>query len=267
MNNDTSSWVLPLLLAVIVAGGAWYYWSNLQKQAAELPPEPVAAVEEETEPQIGPLHPMEVPEYDPADRPELVELPPLGESDQYLKLELTELFGDSVGRLLADSRIIERVVATVDNLPRGHVAERLRPVTALPGAFEVYEESAGQFAISQDSYERYDPLVDIVANVEINELMGLYQRYYPLFQSAYEDLGYPDGYFNDRLVEAIDDMLAAPAVQDPVMLVRPHVMYEFADPDLEARSAGQKLMLRMGGDNAARVREKLEELRAAVAAR
>ena len=34
------------------------------------------------------------------------------------------------------------------------------------------------------------------------------------------------------------------------------------DPDLEARSAGQKLMLRLGSDNQAVVERKLHELRA-----
>jgi hypothetical protein len=39
------------------------------------------------------------------------------------------------------------------------------------------------------------------------------------------------------------------------------VLYEFADPDLETRSAGQKIMLRMGPENAARVKAKLWQLR------
>jgi hypothetical protein len=38
-------------------------------------------------------------------------------------------------------------------------------------------------------------------------------------------------------------------------------MYEFADPDLEARSAGQKILLRMGAGNAGRVKAKLRDFR------
>jgi len=37
-----------------------------------------------------------------------------------------------------------------------------------------------------------------------------------LFQQSYEDLGYPGQYFNDRLVEVIDDMLKTPDVQGPI---------------------------------------------------
>ena len=81
--------------------------------------------------------------------------------------------------------------------------------------------------------------------VEAKRLVAAYVRLYPLFQTAYQELGYPNGYFNDRLVQAIDDLLAAPDIAAP-RLVQPKVLYEFADADLEERSAGQKIMLRMG---------------------
>ena len=43
-------------------------------------------------------------------------------------------------------------------------------------------------------------------------------------------------------------------------------MYIYADPTLEARPAGQKLLIRMGPENAAVIKAKLVELRAAVTA-
>ena len=39
------------------------------------------------------------------------------------------------------------------------------------------------------------------------------------------------------------------------------VLYEFADPELEDLSPGQKLLLRMGGEHRATVKEKLREFR------
>ena len=74
-------------------------------------------------------------------------------------------------------------------------------------------------------------------------------------------LGYPDGYFNDRLVEVIDHLLATPEIEDPVRVVRPHVLYEYEDPALESLSAGQKLLLRTGPDHAVVVKQFLEEMR------
>ncbi len=74
-------------------------------------------------------------------------------------------------------------------------------------------------------------------------------------------MGYPSAYFNDRLIEVIDHLLAAPEVKDPVSLVQPAVRYEFADPALQSLSAGQRIMLRMGNANAMKVKAKLREIR------
>jgi hypothetical protein len=101
----------------------------------------------------------------------------------------------------------------------------------------------------------------LVQGVDIDQLGSLYIRYYPLFQQAYEDLGYPGQYFNDRLVEVIDHLLQTPDLQQPIQLKQGKVFYEYADPALEARSAGQKLLMRMGPQNEAAIKAKLKELR------
>jgi hypothetical protein len=97
------------------------------------------------------------------------------------------------------------------------------------------------------------------------QLATLYFRYYPLFQQAYRDLGNPDGYFNDRLVEVIDHLLATPDVPEPIRLVRPKVMYEYADPKLQALSSGQKLLIRLDSAQRRTALAQLRALRAAVA--
>lgn len=267
MDRDISPWLVPVLLAAGVGAAAWYYWSTMEQEATSSPltQQPAPNLSPEPEPKSGPQYPMPSSDFVDGARPELRSLPPLDDSDQYFKLELADLFGDPIGALMADTRVIARVVATVDNLPRRHVAERIRPVTALSDTFVAESEGGSLYAISAQSYRRYDTLVAIIDNTEIGELSDLYHRYYPLFQKAYVELGYPDGYFNDRLVQAIDDMLAAPEPTGTIYLVRPHVLYEFEDPDLEARSSGQKLMLRMGTENAAKVNLKLQQLREAIA--
>ena len=99
-------------------------------------------------------------------------------------------------------------------------------------------------------------------SLDTGRLMGV--RYYPLFQQAYRELGYPKGFFNDRLIQALDELLDTPSIPEPVGLVQPRLLYQFADPDLEARSAGQKIMIRMGGANAARVKAVLRAIRSEV---
>ena len=61
-------------------------------------------------------------------------------------------------------------------------------------------------------------------------------------------------------------LLATPECQGTIALVRPNVMYIYADPTLEALPAGQKLLIRMGPENAAAIKAKLTELRAVITA-
>ena len=88
-----------------------------------------------------------------------------------------------------------------------------------------------------------------------------YKRDYPLFQQAYRELGYPHGYFNDRLLVAIDDMLQAPEPQGPVAVNQSGTRYLLADAQWQSRSVGQKLLLRMGPSNEAQVKAKLRMIR------
>lgn len=262
MRKDTLQWLVPVALAVGVAGALWFYWA--QSRGPERQTEQEAPPTDESPAAVAPAQPAHpLPDDERAkDKPALRPLPPLDRSDQYFELALTDLLGDPIGERLVDARLIERIVATVDNLPRDQVAERIRPLSSIPGQFAVDGEGDnGEFAINPENFRRYDDLVAMIAGADTADVVELYKRFYPLFQKAYADLGYPDGYFNDRVVEVIDHLLATPDVDGPIALVRPHVLYEFADPELEKLSSGQKVLLRIGSENAAAVKAKLREFR------
>lgn len=261
MQNQSSQWYIPIILAVGAALALWFYWSRLEETPPVPEPEPPPVVEPaETLP--GPLHPVEPLADETQERPELVPLPALDQSDDYFKLEIADVFGAAIEDRLAETRVIERIVATVDNLSRPHVAERIRPLGRLDDPFVVdSQDDSGEFFISTGNYRRYDALVAMVMAADLDSVVDLYRRYYPLFQDAYVSLGYPDGYFNDRLVEVIDHLLRTPDIGDPVPLVQPHVLYEYADPDLEALSSGQKLLLRMGREHRNELETRLRDLR------
>ncbi len=252
-----SNKAIPALAAVLLLGSAaaWHWWPRIAPTAA-LPP-PVTAPPEAEAPIANPM--TAAPEAGAA------ALPALGESDAPFTAALAALPGaGALGAFLRPENLIRHLVATVDNLPRHRLAEELRPLKATGGALLV---SGGdeQATLDARNAARYAPLIAILGRVDMRAANGLYQHYYPLFQRAYQDLGYPQGYFNDRLVGVIDHLLATPHPAGPPALVRPKVYWEFADPELEARSSGQKLLLRMGNDNAAVVERKLRELRALVA--
>jgi hypothetical protein len=248
--------------AVVVLGllGAVYYYKYhnavpAPPAVAEAPHPPVQAPQAATEPAVR----NPIPETSDA-----TPLPPLKESDPDVRESLMSVFGaKTISQFLVPENVVRHIVVTVDNLPRKKVAIELRPVKPTPGATATATQ-ADITTLGAANFERYAPLIKVVQNTDTKTLTNVYFRLYPLFQQSYEDLGYPGQYFNDRLVEVIDDMLKTPDVQGPIELTQPKVFYEYADPKLEALSAGQKLLLRMGPANEAIMKAKLRELRKAV---
>jgi len=248
--------------AIVVIGllGAVYYYKYRSSVpevpvVKEAPKPPVEAPQAATEPAVR----NPIPETTDA-KP----LPPLKESDHDVRQSLVDVFGaKAVTQFLVPENIVRHIVVTVDNLPRKKVAIELRPVKPTPGTTATASQGDST-TIASANFERYAPFIKVVQNTDTKTLTSVYFRLYPLFQQSYEDLGYPGQYFNDRLVEVIDDMLKAPDVQGPIELTQPRVFYEYADPKLEGLSAGQKLLLRMGPTNEAAMKAKLREFRKAI---
>jgi hypothetical protein len=145
------------------------------------------------------------------------------------------------------------------------------PVTPAPDRFLVRAQGDAT-VISADNGLRYTPYVLLLESIDLRQAVRLYFRMYPQLQRAYVELGYPRQYFNDRLVEVIDLLLATPDVEQPLRVrlpqvrgpiapPRPWVMYEFEHPSLDELASGQKLLLRMGPVNQRRVKLKLAEIR------
>lgn len=188
-------------------------------------------------------------------------LPELDDSDAAFGEAVSGLTGEHAG-LLVINHLIRRIVVTVDNLPGERLPLARSPVRPAEGSFRVAGEGEAM-SIAADNAARYTRYVRLAEALPAERVVALYARFYPLFQAAYEELGYgPAAQFNDRLVAVIDHLVAAPEVSGPVRLVQPKVRYLFADARLEGLSAGQKIMIRMGTDNATRVKARLREIRA-----
>ena len=217
-------------------------------------PEPAAAQLEVKPAEPAILYP--VPEAQTA------QLPSLDSSDQTLRDALVNYFGrQSVQQLFGLDNIVRHMVVTVDNLPRETVATRLLPTKPVRGAFLV-SKTGGETTLSAANAARYLPYVELAKRTDAAQLVSMYAGFYPLFQTAYVELGYPKGYFNDRLVAVVDHLLAAPTVDGPVRLTQPHSGYKYAEPQLESASAGPKIQIRRGSQNASVIKAKLREIRA-----
>jgi DUF3014 family protein len=252
-------WSAGIVIAGAIALGVYYrYYSPAPSSA----PPPQAVAPKPAPPPVPAIqHPIPPAAEQPAHP-----LPPLDQSDPVVRDSLSGLLGQpAVEKLIVPHQIIRDVVVTVDNLPRKKVAAELRPLQPTPGETAVDQQGAAT-TLSEQNYARYAALMDVVRSTDPKALAAIYFRMYPLFQQAYENLGYPGKYFNDRMVQAVDSLLATPDVQGPIALVRPKVFYQFADPNLEALPAGQKLLIRMGPQNAAIIKQKLRQFRDAITA-
>ena len=249
--------MLAIVVLAALAGGGYYWWSTRQAPPPPVPAAPAAEVAPAEQASAAPAieHPLE--KAPPPAEP----LPTLAQSDVALQDVLAGLFGGTAfTRLFYPDDIVRRFVAAIDNLPRHSVALRVMPIKPVGGPFKVVGPE-GALVIGADNAARYAPYVKAVEAVDSAKLVAAYVRLYPLFQQAYAELGYPSRYFNDRVFEVIDHLLAAPDAPDEIALAQPKVLYEYADPSLEKLSAGQKMMLRLGHDNEARVKAKLREIK------
>lgn len=265
--------LVPLIVLVIVAAGAGWWFMRPAPPVPE-PATVLAPVEMATPPAPAPQEPViqhpvgniEVGPVAPAP------LPDLDHSDPRLAEDLNTLLGrKKVDQFLLLDGFVRRVVATIDNLGREHAPPSRWPVQGISGRFATLHRDQVEI-IDPDNAQRYATLVQFIEAVDARQVVQFYAGLYPLFQQAYQELGFPKAYFNDRLVAVIDLLLAAPVretpvavelvnVQGPVASQRPWTRYEFVDPELQSLTSGQKMMVRVGPANQRRLRAKLLEYR------
>ena len=260
--------VIALLLAVVAAGA--YLWL---RQPPELSP-----IEQAADVPALADAPIEVPPPGPETRYPIESVPStadtaIADPGNDFGAAMAQLIGrDAVNKFLQLTDFPRRVVATVDNLARAHAAPVLWPVNPTGGRFTVEGAGDDKSIVSASNAPRYQPLVSVIQGVSTDKAVALYVRMYPQFQSAYEELGYPRGYFNDRLIAVIDSLLSTPEPDQPPKLQlteikgdvksqRPWVRYQYVDADLEALPSGQKMLLRMSPAQRKTVKGKLAEFR------
>ena len=166
---------------------------------------------------------------------------------------------------LVNEDLVRRFVASVDNIasgisPRAHL-DFLRP----EGGFEVDQRRNGILVIESDSYDRYDLVAQVFSSVDTEGAVTLYRELKPLIDEAFAEIGPANTRFDDRLDRAFDLLLAAPVLEGPAEVEQLVVTYAWSDDRIEALSAAQRHLLRMGPENVSLIQDKLRDLRAALA--
>lgn len=271
MNEYKSSKTRPILLIVIavIVVAALIYWllqrNKPQPEPTVLPPTPVAEVTPSIEPALEPApaghteaaEPLV--EVQPPERESPVKLPPLDRSDADV---IDYLLDASDGRFqswLIQEHLIRKFVRAVNALEEGKLVSQYRPFTDPQTPFNA-ATSGEAWTITTENYGRYTPYLESLEQVGSEQLVKIYERYYPLLEQAYDELGVRKGNFREVTIRALTRIVKAPAPPPDAALARPSVTYRFSTPELEQRSAVEKLLFRMGPENTQRLKKLAEEL-------
>ncbi|WP_448210931.1 DUF3014 domain-containing protein [Colwellia sp. MEBiC06753] len=266
-DNKIIIWSIVAVVVVAIVLPIYYYLSvekpvkevTLPKPAPAPVTEPIAEPEEvvvaEPLPELEVVN--EAPEsevLEPVPEPEIV-IPSLNESDDWIKQQLSELtWRKELLRLVIDDDMVRRLVVFTDNFAQGLISYEYSPLVKPSSKFSAIKPDAqtaeaNQWQWDEAQTKRFTLYVDFLRSFEPERLANWYFELKPLIDQAYGELGYAEQDFTDVLQEAVNKVLDMEIPKDDMVLVRPSVMYKFADPNLESLPDTDKFLLRVGKDN------------------
>lgn len=269
-SGDRSVKTMLLLVALAALGVMAFFYLNGRSEQEQpefqlLPvePEQTGVLPPRTDPAVTNEEP---PVYEPpAPVVQAEPLPGLNESDTSVLAALQNLSAQTLA-FVVPQEIIRKFVRAVNAVEEGKVVHEYRPITSPASGFVTERVSTvgvqqPRFLINAENYHRYDSLVTLVALLDTDALAAFYQRFYPLLEEAHAEMGLKKGNFHTVLVRAIDHLLAAPVIEQPLELVQPKVFYQYADEEVEALPSTHKLLLRMGPENTRSLQNSLKALK------
>jgi len=219
-----------------------------------------------SEPEIATL-PEEVEQVEFTPEPELdeyetnvIELPNLTDSDPFVFETLQTLQnGVALVDALAEDQIVRKFVVFVENISRGEFPQTGLPYKGLGQEMPVGEIDDNLFVMDQVAHSRFDQVVETFVETETDAAVIIYRMLSPLFQQAYAEIGFRNVSFDETLRSAINNVLRTTNMEGPYQLVKPSVMYLYADSSIENLAEVHKQLLRIGPDNTSALKAKLRE--------
>ncbi len=191
---------------------------------------------------------------------ELVQLPSLNNSDEFLFEGLRALQnGAALVRVLANEQLLRSFVVFVENISRGEFPQTGLPYKRIEQEMQVRNIDDNLFVMDESAHARFDEVVELFVSIDTDQAMTLYRTLSPLFQQAYAEIGFRNVNFDDTLRSAINTVLRSPNVEGPYQLVKPSVMYLYADANIENLEEVHKQLIRIGPENAEKLKTKLRE--------
>lgn len=248
------------VVAVLIAGFLIYVFTSeteepVTTEQVEVPRQP----EPEPEPEPAP-EPEPEPEPAEPEEPDLI-LPRLENSDPVIREGVNEVTThEAIDKWLDREELARKFVVVTDGLAGGKLPREQFEDLAPKEPFKANKVSDKVFVMDESSYHRFDTITEVIISLDADRAAEFYEMLRPLFQEAYNELGYPEGSFDDVVFRAIGRLLETPVITEPVYLIQPGVMYEYQDEKLESLSPAQKQLIRMGPKNTRAIQAKLSEV-------
>jgi hypothetical protein len=264
-----------LAAVAVIAAVAWYMFGGQPEEPPPAPPEPPQIAPEPVTPkpaaELPPAPDIPEPQPAPEPPPEVQEpvVPPeppptLEGSDEELRLRLgaatdSPLVATAAGK----DQLVERLAGSIDSLSQGVPAYKALPLPPPPGKFAV-APAGSKLVLDPVNFQRYDAHAQMIEGLDTELLVSTFHRFRPLLEEAYAGLGHEAEDFDNAVIRFLDQVLATQPLDGAAELVKSEAVYKYADPELEARSELQKLLMRMGPENLERVQNQAANLRAAL---
>lgn len=229
----------------------------------DIPATPVPVVVEPVpEPVVVPPVPVVVDVSEVVVPEVQVVLPALNESDDFIRSSLQELrTGAAFLAIVTDQQLVRRFVVFVDNVAKGGALPQTDlPYRRLQQEMPVRSVDANLFTMDATANSRFNQVVDTFVAMDPEQIMVLYRMLLPLFQEAYAEIGFRDVDFTDTLQQALRYVVSTETPQGALQMVKPSVMYLYADASIENLSDVQKQLIRLGPENSDKVKTQLRAL-------
>ena len=192
----------------------------------------------------------------------------LDESDDIVREEASALSNTTHWQTwLGTQQSIRKFVQFMENVSRGKVPHKYFRFLAPAGQFTADAMPDNEFILDPKSYKRYSQFANTIDSLDAEALVYTYAMLEPFIQTAWDEMKAPDQSFDEVVLAAIKQVQTAPAIREEIRLIRPSVMYKFADTRLEQLNAVSKQMLRMGPRNTRIIQKKLDEIEILLRAR
>ncbi|MSS76320.1 MAG: DUF3014 domain-containing protein [Methyloglobulus sp.] len=274
-SNNTIFILAVLVSLAVVISGTYYVLENYKqlKQAetiisdkvsvheiatSEQFPEERLLVEESELELLNPTGSETVVSHDDQASSVLSGLPDLLSSDDMVRQALIKI-APGLASWLSTDQLIRKHMLIVNDFAQGIRISKHMSFLRMAGPFSV-EQSRNELNISPKSYQRYDNIAQVFQSIDAKSAVGLYQKFRPLMLLVFAEFSYPKDITLESIIKkAGSEILAAPALEGQIALVRPSVFYKFADAKLETLNPVQKQMIRMGAVNTRIIQAKCRE--------